>query len=293
MGHDIRGLALAACRVALFALCAVIGLAKAANQGCLDTDPLPSAPTAGAAYVFFDAVQYSGDQNPDDKVRIELWRLSCSPAPSRLIVRMTPTSGLPYACGLNFSVIQGEIPHTNFVLRRDGASANGVCDYINGPTSFVLTQCDCSQFDEDRAFTLVYNRYGNSVTYSINVAPFENKPDIPPAPIPGLWWNPDESGTGYAIGVQHGVLAMTIYSYQPNGTQEWYYVSGPLTNNGQTFTGTLDKYRGGQCISCSIYPGRPMMVGNDGVVTINFSSRIAATVTLPGGRVTNIQLLEF
>ncbi len=32
-------------------------------------------------------------------------------------------------------------------------------------------------------------------------------------PVTGLWWNPNESGSGYGIGVQHGVIVVTMYSY--------------------------------------------------------------------------------
>jgi hypothetical protein len=111
-------------------------------------------------------------------------------------------------------------------------------------------------------------------------------------PATGIWWNPDESGTGYAIDVQHGVLAMLIFSYQVNGAPEWYYVTGPLTNNGRSFSSTLDKYRGGQCISCP-YTGRPTLPGNDGPIAIEFSSSTRATLSLPGGRRVAIQPMAF
>lgn len=80
--------------------------------------------------------------------------------------------------------------------------------------------------------------------------------------------------------MKHGVLVMTVYSYV-NGEPAWYLASGPIVNN--TFTGTLDKYRGGQCITCP-YPGRPTAAGNDGTVTITFTSNTSAVMQLPGGR---------
>jgi hypothetical protein len=54
-----------------------------------------------------------------------------------------------------------------------------------------------------------------------------------------------------------------------------------------TATGTLDKYRGGQCASCTYRTFAE--AGNDGAITVSFSSPTAATVQLPGGRVTRIQ----
>jgi hypothetical protein len=109
-------------------------------------------------------------------------------------------------------------------------------------------------------------------------------------PVVGLWWNPAESGSGYNIDVKHGVLVMTVYSYKATGEQEWYITSGPITNG--SFTGTLNRYVGGQCISCA-YAGLPTDAGNAGTVTINFTSPVAATMLLPGGRVTTIQPQPF
>jgi hypothetical protein len=118
-------------------------------------------------------------------------------------------------------------------------------------------------------------------------------PPPPPALTPqiGLWWNPNESGSGYAFDYKHGVLVVTVYSYLPNGTPQWYLASGSLS--GSTFTSTLDKYVAGQCIACAAYPGRPSNTGNDGAVTIIFSSPTSATMYLPGGRVTQIQPQAF
>ena len=111
-------------------------------------------------------------------------------------------------------------------------------------------------------------------------------------PRTGLWYKETESGDGFNIEIQNGVLVLTVYSYEGSGDSEWYLASGPMTNGNHTFTATLDKYRNGRCISCS-YTGRPTLVGNDGVVTINFTSETAATITLPGGRTTAIAPYDF
>jgi len=108
-------------------------------------------------------------------------------------------------------------------------------------------------------------------------------------PATGLWWNPSESGSGYNIQVQRGVLVATVYSYTSAGDPLWYLAVAPLTNAGGAVvaTGTLDRYRGGQCASCAYQ--RPSVTGNDGAVTFTFTSPASATVQLPGGRVTRIQ----
>lgn len=100
-------------------------------------------------------------------------------------------------------------------------------------------------------------------------------------PYQGQWWNPDESGSGYNIDIRNGVLVMTVYSYQADGDAQWYLTAGPMSADGRSYTGTLDQYRDGQCISCS-YVGRPINTGNAGTVSIAFASETAATLTLPG-----------
>lgn len=109
-------------------------------------------------------------------------------------------------------------------------------------------------------------------------------------PQAGLWWNPDESGSGYALDYKHGVLVVTTYSYKTDGSAQWYLTSGPVVNN--VFTATLDKYTNGQCISCP-YTGRPSGGMNDGSMTITFNNETSATVKLPGGRVFHIQPQAF
>lgn len=127
-----------------------------------------------------------------------------------------------------------------------------------------------------------------SENFALIVAQSASPPD--PTPQPGLWWNPDESGSGYALDFKHGTLVVTVYSYKANGDPQWYVASGPL--NGTTFTATLDKYLAGQCISCA-YAGNAVAAGNDGLIAIEFASSTSATVKLPGGRVTKIQPQAF
>jgi hypothetical protein len=105
------------------------------------------------------------------------------------------------------------------------------------------------------------------------------------APQVGLWWNPAESGTGYALDYKHGVLVVTVYSYTTAGAPIWYLAFGPVINN--TFTSTLSKFQNGQCISCAY--SLPTINGNDGTISITFTSPTTATMTLPGGR--NFQIV--
>jgi len=99
-------------------------------------------------------------------------------------------------------------------------------------------------------------------------------------PVGGAWYNPAESGSGFGLDYQNGTLVVEVYSYLPTGASQWYLAAGPLINN--VFTATLDKYTGGQCISCPYQA--PTLVGNDGTITITFTSPQTAIVDLPGGR---------
>ncbi|HET7032883.1 MAG TPA: hypothetical protein VFJ48_07135, partial [Casimicrobiaceae bacterium] len=75
----------------------------------------------------------------------------------------------------------------------------------------------------------------------------------PPAttiiPVAGVYYNPSESGSGFGLDYQNGTLIIEVYSYLATGASQWYLSSGPVVNN--VYTGTLDKYTGGQCISCA------------------------------------------
>lgn len=112
---------------------------------------------------------------------------------------------------------------------------------------------------------------------------------LPFLPFNGIWWNPDESGTGYNLQVQHDVMVVTMFSYSPAGDPVWYYAPGRLSSTGAgvAMSATLDRYRGGQCASCNYM--RPGPAGSDGAFSIVFASPASATLQLPGGRTTRIQ----
>ncbi len=114
-------------------------------------------------------------------------------------------------------------------------------------------------------------------------------PAMPFMPTMGLWWNPDESGSGYNIQMQHGVIAVTMFAYTASGEPMWYLGVGRAvsTGNGMTVTGSLDRYSNGQCASCSYRP--PSQVGNDGTFTMVFASPSDAMLQMPGGRTTRIR----
>ena len=104
-------------------------------------------------------------------------------------------------------------------------------------------------------------------------------------PVAGVWYDPNESGSGYALDYQNGVLIVQVYSYLAGGEAQWYLGAGNVTNN--VFQATLDRYTGGQCIYCTYKT--PALVGNDGNITLTFTSPTTADIALPGGRIGHIQ----
>jgi hypothetical protein len=130
--------------------------------------------------------------------------------------------------------------------------------------------------------------------YSPPQSPITIAPPFPGAtPKAGLWWDPNQIGTGYTININHGVAVVAVYSYQVDGAPVWYLASGPMANNGQTFSAPLTKYFGGPCIGCTDNDHLPTPNGNDGNITIVFNSSYSATVFLPEGRVAHIVPADF
>jgi hypothetical protein len=111
-------------------------------------------------------------------------------------------------------------------------------------------------------------------------------------PRTGHWNNiQNESGRGFNIDIQDGVMVLTMYAYDQNGNAQWYIASGNMTNGQRNFSGTLEKFVNGQCLQCG--PQTPQAAGNDGGISVVFVNETTANVTLPGGRVTTIRPFNF
>jgi hypothetical protein len=253
-------------------------LSAATGTACAVPDALPAGPGPDA-----EAVQISGAWGQDDRFDATLWREAC-PSDVNLSIlyfRAVQAAGTSFICGSAIQVVQDGLTYDVRLVRT--AARIAFCDNLAGPTTFVLDQYpDSPKFDGNLALDLTFKgAFGNS--YSV-LLPAYNLGANPITPAVGLWWNPAESGTGYALDVKHGVLVVTVYSYTASGLPIWYLASGPIVNNVASMT--LDKYLNGQCASC-LYRA-PAINGNDGPMTITFSSPASARMTLPGGRAVSI-----
>jgi hypothetical protein len=248
---------------------------KTLSNGLVLVGPWAVAWENGVAGLAVNRIENNASSRTTGTLRLEIWAVAQAPA------RGAGFTGFRLAVFSTFSPLSPNTFYQDII--RSGPFLNPP----DGTYWFVLVLSEfnsqsCSAAD---SFCITDSINSDSqATFGTSLPPI--------TPTTGTWWNPSESGTGYAIDVQHGVLTMLIFSYQSNGSPEWYYVSGSLANGGRNFTGTLDKYRNGQCISC-FYPGRPFLPGNDGLVSITFFSSTTGVMTLPGGRVTSIQRTLF
>lgn len=105
----------------------------------------------------------------------------------------------------------------------------------------------------------------------------------------GWWWNPAESGRGFAIEVQGGSIYFAGYMYDGSGNPLWYLASGPMGTT-VNFQGEWTQYANGQTLT-GAYQAPSLANNNAGNVTLQFTSPYTATLTLPNSR--EIPLLRF
>lgn len=89
-----------------------------------------------------------------------------------------------------------------------------------------------------------------SATFS--VAPRETNRPLMNAT--GLWWNPSESGWGINIVQNDGKLFATWFVYGPDGTADWYHMSGGVWNYAGGFDGPIYRATGPYMEGCPEYP---------------------------------------
>lgn len=104
-----------------------------------------------------------------------------------------------------------------------------------------------------------------------------------PYPEAGLWYNPDQSGSGFTFEFQKGVMAGYYYGYNAEGEPEWYLVSGTLVES--ETPGVMwevetepQRFSGGNCLGCPYQaPSDPEALP---AIRIEFLQRAYARITL-------------
>jgi alpha-tubulin suppressor-like RCC1 family protein len=127
----------------------------------------------------------------------------------------------------------------------------------------------------------------NIVPGGLNLPPQDNQPQS------GWWWNPDESGRGFFLEWQGGVLDIAGYVYDDNGNAIWYLTENLVPSaNPQQFSSSWWQFGNGM----TLYgPWRQHQMLSDHVapVTIQFDSLETATMALPNGRTTLLRRQRF
>lgn len=90
----------------------------------------------------------------------------------------------------------------------------------------------------------------------------------PPQPYPamGIWFDPEQPGTGFMFEVQNGTLVGYYSLYDGAGQPIWYLLAGnlelePESGEGWVLETDLERYEGGACLSC---PFQSPVVGTPG-----------------------------
>ncbi|MGQ0799559.1 MAG: hypothetical protein ACT4NL_05560 [Pseudomarimonas sp.] len=113
-------------------------------------------------------------------------------------------------------------------------------------------------------------------------------------PESGVWWNPNEPGTGMFMEIQDNFVAISLFVGTPTGTPTWYTSTGFLAEDSNAlYVGTLDYFPGAQCIGCPFRPVTPQINAGGAIrVVFNANDPTRATLTI-GGRTTNIERFRF
>jgi len=100
------------------------------------------------------------------------------------------------------------------------------------------------------------------------------------APQAGWWWDPAESGRGFFIESQNGIMYMAAYLYANEGRAQWLVSGGPNADP-YHWQGRLSGYGGGQTLFGPYVA--PTTSIDAGPVTVDFSDDTHGTITWPGG----------
>jgi phospholipase C len=112
----------------------------------------------------------------------------------------------------------------------------------------------------------------------------------PGAPQSGWWWNPNESGRGFAIEFQGNGTFIGGFMYNTDGTPIWYLSTGAMQTP-TSYQGNWNQYCCGQTLAGAYKPNS--LVGSVGSLAIQFTSPTTGVMTLPDGRQINIQRFIF
>ena len=102
------------------------------------------------------------------------------------------------------------------------------------------------------------------------------------APENGWWWNPTESGSGYAIERQGNSIFMAAFLYETSGAATWYATLLSLQPDG-TYKGDMTRYVGGKSLLGPYKPATPTSVVATATASFPKPDSGTMTITFPNG----------
>ncbi|TWO72610.1 hypothetical protein FN976_03500 [Caenimonas sedimenti] len=108
-------------------------------------------------------------------------------------------------------------------------------------------------------------------------------------PQTGVWWNPAESGSGFAVELQGDIVSLGAYMYEADGKAAWYVGPLPRQSDG-SYRGNLTRYAGGQTLTGTYRA--PSSSSTVATVTFTLSSTTAGSLrfdTATGQRTVPVQ----
>lgn len=118
-----------------------------------------------------------------------------------------------------------------------------------------------------------------------------NSPRASFQPETGWWYSPGESGRGFALEIQNGVMFLAGYMYEGGGRPIWFSSANQMSSP-SLYQGNWVLYANGQTLYGAY---RPPVVANSNVgpLQIQFQTTTSGTLTLPDGRVIPISRFRF
>jgi hypothetical protein len=104
-------------------------------------------------------------------------------------------------------------------------------------------------------------------------------------PRAGLWYNPQQPGSGLVLEKQGDLLLGSLFAYAADGKAQWYTFSGPLQKRESPFaltlTAPLVRYEDGMCVNCAYSP--PDAIEDAGSIALEFTQHSYGSYSVAGG----------
>ena len=115
-------------------------------------------------------------------------------------------------------------------------------------------------------------------------------------PMNGLWYNPEQAGSGYSIEVQDGLVYGIYYGYDSETKPTWLTFLGELAPSDEpdimwTFDANLEQFEGGSCLNCNY--NFPHQTDFESTIHIDFKHKNYASMSVNDGAVQNVVPLVY